>query len=145
MTLLDEPPVVTEPPVERPIVARSTPSAWRLALRLARRETHGRPGRTVLAALLIAVPVSAMTIGSAFARAESGSWPAQFARRYGDADIAVDPSMWWMAQRSLMWRFSAATPSGLSCSCPCCAKTCSGVTSSSPSTTRLRLGRDLPS
>ncbi|MEJ7800114.1 MAG: ABC transporter permease [Ilumatobacter sp.] len=91
MTLLDEPPVVTEPAVEQQAVT-AMPSEWRLALRLARRETRRRPGRTVLAALLIAIPVMAMTIGGVFARSESGSWPAQFERRFGDADIAVDSS-----------------------------------------------------
>lgn len=92
MTLLDEPPVVTEPAVEQQRTVTAMPSEWRLALRLARRETRRRPGRTGLAALLIAIPVMAMTIGSVFARSESGSWPAQFERRFGDADIAVDSS-----------------------------------------------------
>ena len=93
MTMLDEPPAVAaaaDPPRSVPIVAAS--SSWRLAMRLARRETRRRPGRTALASLLIAVPVMAMTIGSVVARSESGDWSAQFARRYGDADIAVDRS-----------------------------------------------------
>ena len=65
-------------------------AGWRLAARLARRETRRRPGRTVLAGLLIAVPVMAMTIGSVLARTENNGWADQFARRYGSADIAVD-------------------------------------------------------
>ncbi len=91
MTMLDEPPVVTataRPP--RSVQATASPSSWRLALRLARRETRRRPGRTLLASLLIAVPVMAMTIGGVLARSESDDWAAQFERRYGSADIAVD-------------------------------------------------------
>jgi len=34
------------------------PARWRLALRFARREVQRRPGRTVLVALLIAVPMA---------------------------------------------------------------------------------------
>ncbi len=93
MTLLDDPPVVTESSTVRPTAVTAQSAAWRFAARLARRETRRRPGRTVLASLLIAVPVAAMTIGSVFARTENGDWSAQFERRYGDADIAVDAAM----------------------------------------------------
>lgn len=97
MTLLEDPPVIAEPSATRAEAITAEPSAWRLALRLARRETRRRPGRTVLASLLIAVPVMAMTVGSVFARSESGSWSAQFERRFGDADIAVDRSSFTFA------------------------------------------------
>ncbi len=90
MTLLDDPPGIdTSMPGRRPIPQTGSPG-WRLAARLARRETVRRPGRTVLAGLLIAVPVLAMTIGSVLARTETNGWADQFARRYGSADIAVD-------------------------------------------------------
>ena len=49
MTMLDEPPVATStvrPSRSVPVAAQ--PSSWRLALRLARRETRRRPGRTLL-------------------------------------------------------------------------------------------------
>ncbi len=97
MTLLDDPPVFTEPSSASPAAVAAQPAAWRFAARLARRETRRRPGRTVLAALLIAAPVAAMTIGSVFARTENGDWSAQFERRYGDADIAVDNAMFGFA------------------------------------------------
>lgn len=92
MTLLDDPPVVAERAPAPPELRGREFSAWRLAGRLARRETRRRPGRTVLAALLIAAPVMAMTIGSVLIRTESGDWSERFERRFGDADIAVDPS-----------------------------------------------------
>ena len=97
MTLVDDPPMAVGSPRARPVPSRSELSAWRFAGRLARRETRRRPGRTVLAALLIAVPVMAMTIGSIFARAENGDWSARFERRFGDADIAIDQSSFGFA------------------------------------------------
>ena len=41
---------------------------WRFAARLARREVRRRPGRTVLVALLVAVPVFGMTVGGVLVR-----------------------------------------------------------------------------
>ncbi|MEJ7722772.1 MAG: FtsX-like permease family protein, partial [Ilumatobacteraceae bacterium] len=66
------------------------PARWRLALRFARREVQRRPGRTVLVALLIAVPIMGMTLGSVYAHTvdDSGDW--EFQLRYGaQADIAA--------------------------------------------------------
>ena len=62
---------------------------WRLPLRLARRESRRRPGRTVLVALLIAIPVMAMTIGSIVARSNVDNTAWDFRREYGAVDIAV--------------------------------------------------------
>jgi putative ABC transport system permease protein len=90
MTLLDEHPVATEPPTPVAPVPRSALPAWRFASRLARREVRRRPGRTALAALLIAVPVVAMTIGSVLARTNARDWAADFERDYGDTDIAIN-------------------------------------------------------
>lgn len=91
MTLLDERPTATEP--SRPSeMRRSAASTWRFAARLARREVRRRPARTMLAALLIAVPVAAMTTGSLIARTNAGDWAADFQRDYGDADIVIGRS-----------------------------------------------------
>ncbi len=92
-------PVITEdrradtaPVAPPPLRDRSTVPTWRLAARLARRETRRRPGRTVLAALLIAVPVMAMTLGSVIVRTEAASseWPARFELQWPGADLVVD-------------------------------------------------------
>lgn len=101
MTLLDEQPVLTSPPVPAPTAARSAFPAWRFASRLARREVRRRPGRTALAALLIAVPVIAMTIGSTLARTNADDWAADFDRDYGDTDIAVNGYGWASAGQSV--------------------------------------------
>ena len=95
MTLLDDPPVATTPSVPGPAPRRSGVSSWRLAARLARRETRRRPGRTVLVALLIAVPVIAMTLGSILVRTDAAAseWSHRFAVRYGTADLAIDPGV----------------------------------------------------
>ncbi len=45
------------------------PARWRLALRFARREVQRRPGRTVLVALLIAVPLTGAALAWLFTRA----------------------------------------------------------------------------
>lgn len=66
------------------------PARWRLALRFARREVQRRPGRTVLVALLIAVPIMGMTLGSVYAHTVEDSDNWEFLMRYGDeADVAV--------------------------------------------------------
>ena len=94
MTLLDEQPVVTVPSAPAATPTRSALPAWRFASRLARREVRRRPGRTALAALLIAVPVIAMTIGSIVARTNASDWSADFARDYGDTDIIINGYGW---------------------------------------------------
>jgi putative ABC transport system permease protein len=90
MTLLDDQPAVMVSPAAPIPVTRSALPAWRFASRLARREVRRRPGRTALAALLIAVPVVAMTIGSVLARTNASDWAADFERDYGDTDIAIN-------------------------------------------------------
>ncbi len=111
MTLLADPPDTSSTPISVRSSSHSSASTWRLASRLARRETRRRPGRTVLVSLLIAIPVMAMTLGSVLVRtnAEGRAWPAQFERRYGDADIAVDAAI---ASFTFENPPSAALPSG---------------------------------
>ena len=94
MTLLDEQPVATVPPASVAPTTRSALPAWRFASRLARREVRRRPGRTALAALLIAVPVVAMTIGSILTRTNASDWAADFSRDYGATDIAINGYGW---------------------------------------------------
>ncbi|MEZ5247301.1 MAG: FtsX-like permease family protein [Acidimicrobiales bacterium] len=92
MTLVDDPPAMTVPPPACEPVTRSAVPAWRFASRLARREVRRRPGRTILAALLIAVPVAAMTNGSIVARTNAADWSLDYQRDYGDTDIVLGAS-----------------------------------------------------
>lgn len=89
MTVLDDRPIeVADAPPPPPDGNRRMPGAsWRLAARLARREVRRRPGRTFLVALLVAVPILAMTVGSILVRSDTDE--AGFARRFGTADIAL--------------------------------------------------------
>jgi putative ABC transport system permease protein len=95
MTLVADPPETNAAPTSMSTSNRSSASAWRLASRLARRETRRRPGRTALVGILIAIPVAAMTLGSVIVRtqAEGRQWPNQFALRYGTGDVAVDANI----------------------------------------------------
>lgn len=70
-------------------------ASWRLAARLARREVRRRPGRTLLVALLVAIPVLAMTSGAIIVRSDTDD--AAFTRSYGTADVVV--SQWWYADQ----------------------------------------------
>ncbi len=90
MTIVeDRPRTASEPTVPAsPARSWSPIASWRLAARLARREVRRRPGRTLLVALLIAIPVFAMTLGSIIARSETEQ--AGYARSYGASDFAVD-------------------------------------------------------
>ena len=66
------------------------PARWRLALRFARREVQRRPGRTVLVALLIAVPIMGMTLGSVYAHTVDDSYGRQLSLQYGaGADLVA--------------------------------------------------------
>lgn len=67
----------------------SSPSQWRVALRLARRETLRRPGRTVLVALLVAVPVAGMVVANVISRTNRGGWDREFSYAFGTADLGV--------------------------------------------------------
>lgn len=64
-------------------------SAWRLAFRLARREVRRRPGRTALAALLVALPVAGMLVSLAGLRTERGTAMERWRAQYGAADAFV--------------------------------------------------------
>lgn len=88
MTVPDEP-IVGAPDDPAMSLARRHPSpgAWRLSVRLARREVRRRPGRTALVALLVAVPMFAMTIGSIVVHSNTDS--ARFSRSYGNADFSI--------------------------------------------------------
>lgn len=94
MTVVDDRPVTaSEPtpvPVPSPERSWSPTSSWRLSGRLARREVRRRPGRTLLVALLVAIPVFAMTLGSIIARSETN--PISYLRSYGASDFAIDQS-----------------------------------------------------
>lgn len=112
MTVLDAPPMVTAPQTyHRPDASRS-PAAWRFATRLAWRETRRRPGRTVLASLLIAVPVLAMTVGSVLVRTDHDDWATQFARDYGDVDVVVNASSFGMTIDTAIPASDATPPAG---------------------------------
>lgn len=87
MTLTEERPMVGDGVTPLSEARRSPVATWRFAARLARREVRRRPGRSVLVALLIAVPVMAMTVASVVYRSASDSWPDGFARRAGAADL----------------------------------------------------------
>ncbi|MGB0113052.1 MAG: FtsX-like permease family protein [Ilumatobacteraceae bacterium] len=89
MTILDERPAsaTTEPLGGSPERAWMSPSSWRFAARLARREVRRRPGRTALVALLVFVPVLAMTMGAILVRSDTPA--AAFARSHGTADVAL--------------------------------------------------------
>jgi putative ABC transport system permease protein len=97
MTVLDDARLDDRPagngavPLPPPLRDRGALPSWRLAARLARRETRRRPGRTVLAALLIAIPVLAMTLGSVLVRSESATneWSAQFVLEWPGADMVI--------------------------------------------------------
>ena len=90
MTIVDDRPVTSSEPTVPASPARSWSStaSWRLAARLARREVRRRPGRTLLVALLVAIPVFAMTLGSIIARSDTEQ--AGYARSYGASDFAVN-------------------------------------------------------
>ena len=91
MTLLDERPG-TDAAASGPTAGLertwSPTASWRLAARLARREVRRRPGRTLLVALLVAIPVLAMAFGSIAVR--SGGEEAAYARSYGASDFAIE-------------------------------------------------------
>lgn len=104
----------TAPAAPPPLRDRSAVATWRLAARLARRETRRRPGRTVLAALLIAVPVFAMTLGSVLVRtgAAASSWPVQFDMQWPGADIVIEGTTWSAAERDGLARRLDTLPAG---------------------------------
>ncbi len=72
---------------------------WGMALRLARRETRRRPGRTALVALLVGVPVAALVIGLTVARTVTLSPEEARAASRGQADEVVDAGGAGLARR----------------------------------------------
>ncbi len=90
MTIVDDRPDTAWEPtrVTSPERSWSPIASWRLAARLARREVRRRPGRTLLVALLVAIPVFAMTIGSIITRSDTER--AGYARSYGASDFSID-------------------------------------------------------
>ncbi|MEM9745401.1 MAG: FtsX-like permease family protein, partial [Actinomycetota bacterium] len=64
-------------------------SRWRLAFRIALRESLRRPGRTTLVMLLVLVPVAAMTMGIVIARSQVVSGVDGWERRLGSADVVL--------------------------------------------------------
>lgn len=128
--MLDDRPPTAPPPPSSPAVEpdRFALAQWWFAARLARREVRRRPGRTVLVALLIAIPAFLMTAGSILVRTQSADWTDRFERRYGAADIAVDAQVIGMAasdgpspelpagtrRTEYLWVTSSATAEGVS-------------------------------
>lgn len=66
-------------------------SALRLAARLARRETVRRPGRTLLAALLVAIPVAGMVVAAVWIRTDHQTPLEQWQAIEGHADLYATP------------------------------------------------------
>lgn len=93
MTVLDDAPSVQidvdDPAVPAPRRVQGW-ATWRFASRLARREVRRRPGRTLLVAALVAVPVLAMTMAITIARSATDSPQQQFERSSGQADLMLD-------------------------------------------------------
>ena len=117
MTVLDGDRLADRPtngavPLPPPLRDRGAFPGWRLAARLARRETRRRPGRTVLAALLIAIPVAAMTLGSVLVRSQhaSNEWPAQFNLDWPGADAVITTDA--ASTTSIVDRVTADAPDG---------------------------------
>lgn len=67
-------------------------SSLRLATRLARRETLRRPGRTLLVALLVAVPVAGMVVAAVWVRTDNQTPGERWEADWGNADLYVTPN-----------------------------------------------------
>jgi putative ABC transport system permease protein len=71
---------------------KSSGSGWvgfRLATRLARREIIRRPGRTLLVALLIALPVAGMTVAAVAVRTDHATPAQRWQAQHGQADAVA--------------------------------------------------------
>ena len=69
-------------------------ASLRLATRLARRETVRRPGRTLLVALLVAVPVAGMVVASVWVRTDHQTAEQVWESQWGNADLYATPSLY---------------------------------------------------
>jgi putative ABC transport system permease protein len=89
VTIVDDRPTTESERAPSPSLGHSwAPTAsWRLAARLARREVRRRPGRTLLVALLVAIPICAMAIGSIITRSDTDR--AAYARSNGASDFSI--------------------------------------------------------
>ncbi|MEO5841749.1 MAG: FtsX-like permease family protein, partial [Acidimicrobiales bacterium] len=67
----------------------TAPPAFGLSARLARREVQRRPWRTLLVALLIAIPVAGMTVAAVFARSDRLSAADSWQLNNGQADAVL--------------------------------------------------------
>src|SRR5262245_14907564 len=65
-------------------------SELRVGVRLARREVRRRPGRTVLVAVLVGVPVAFMVFSIVLLRTEDVNQDEAWQQDFGDADAVVD-------------------------------------------------------
>lgn len=101
MTLLAESPMVApEPEAPAPPTRgprrQSWTRGWKVPVRLARRDLRRRPGRTVLVALLVAVPVAALVLMSISYRtdhANNDAWiPQTFSAADALASVSLDPA-----------------------------------------------------
>ena len=98
MTLLVDPPIVALDPEAPAPPARGPrrPSwlrGWKVPVRLARRDLRRRPGRTVLVALLVAVPVTALVLMSVTYRTDQTNDGAWITQTFGAADAIASVSL----------------------------------------------------
>jgi putative ABC transport system permease protein len=81
---------------------------WRLAARIARRDTQRRKGRTLLVVLLVATPVFGMAVASVAYRTAKAPGRS-YAQKYGNSDIAFDGAAPSLPAGSRALRFRSAT------------------------------------
>lgn len=70
-----------------PVTRTGGLASFRLAARLARRETFRRPGRTLLVALLVAIPVAGMVVADVWIRTEKQTPAQEWRGEWGNADL----------------------------------------------------------
>ena len=92
MTILADPPTVVPEPeapaatTRGPRQALSWLRGWRVPLRLARRDVRRRPGRTLLVALLVALPVTSLVLIDVSYRTTQAKRNESIPRQFGTAD-----------------------------------------------------------
>ncbi|HUP75805.1 MAG TPA: FtsX-like permease family protein [Acidimicrobiales bacterium] len=102
----------------------AAPAAYALSARLARREVFRRPWRTLLVALLIAIPVAGMTVAAVFARSDRLSAADSWQLTNGQADailqsdggntstVTIPPGSKTVVGRAAYFRLIRTTDSG---------------------------------